>query len=137
MKLIIVISTFLLFSCAGSQNMLTDKSNTPDSTPEISSVDINNSSVTDLTTEIRKLPNVIVRGLGPRASVFLRNQSCKPMLLLNGAIIQDYYTLYYAVNNKTVESIKVILPRQAVIYGLRSPSGVLSITTESNSSSAE
>lgn len=137
MRLLIVFSSMLLFSCATPQNILTDQLDTTNSILDISSVDIYNSSVTDLTTEIRKFPTVFVKGIGARASVYLRNQQCKPMFLLNGEIIQDYYSLYYAVDCEKIKLIKIVPPRQAAIYGLRSSSGVISITTDSTLSSAE
>lgn len=137
MRLLIIFSTILLFSFTIPQNILTDKLNTSNSTLDISSVDIDNSNVTDLTTEIRKFPTVYVRGMGARASVYLRDQRCKPMFLLNGEMMQDYYTLYYAVERETIKLVKIIPPRQAAIYGLRSSSGVILITTESASSSVD
>jgi hypothetical protein len=133
MRLLIFSSLILFLSCAGQQNILSDKLDTDNSNLNISSDDINNSYIADLTTEIRKFPTVNVRGIGPRASIYLRNQSCKPLFLLNGAIIQDYYTLYHAVDleREKIVEVKVVPPRQAVIYGLRSSSGVILITTDS------
>ncbi len=137
MRLLILFSTILLFSCASPQNSVSGNLNKNNTRLDESSVNSYNSVKKDLTIEISKFPTVSVRGIGPRASIYLINQVCTPMFILNGEMIQDYHTVYNAVDTEILKSIKIVPPRQAAIYGLRASSGVILITTASDLASAE
>lgn len=113
-----------MFSCASSH--YTSK------TGGTSSSAMPNDIVIDLTTEIRKQSGVYVTGIEARASVYLTNQSCRPLFFLNGELIPDYRTLYNLVSPQRIKLVKIIQPRQAAVYGLRSSSGVILVTTKTD-----
>ena len=126
MKILILISAIFMFSCASVP------SNSLDGNVKVP-LAVQKNDVTDLTTEIRKYPGVHVRGIGAVASVYLRNQRCSPLFILDGVQIHNYYALYNLVSPDQIEDINIIQARQAAIYGLRSSSGVLIITTKKDS----
>ncbi len=127
MKILMLMTTMLLFSCASSQYSSSLDNKTGNDGIDAAAV------VIDLTEEIRKQPSAYVNGTGARATISVRNQACGPLFILNGSRVANYRMLYNLVPAEKFESVKVLQPRESFMYGYGASfkgTGVILVTTK-------
>lgn len=131
MKYILVLMSMLAFACNTSSSLT--NSNGGNDIPTIEDPD----ERIDLSSHLRTIPGVDVRGSGANAEVYIRgpismSQDNKPLFVVNGATFSgDYSQLYSTLDPNDIKRIEVIKGPKAAIYGSRGTNGVIKITTKS------
>lgn len=91
----------------------------------------------DLTTHLKKLPGVRVRGYASDAVITIRgnevgsfSSNTSPLFVIDGNTMNcNYKQIYSIVNGTQIKSLKVLKGADAAIYGIRGGNGVIEITT--------
>lgn len=92
----------------------------------------------DLTTRLKRLSGVTVRGSGENAYVTVRGREGgslssdkTPLFVIDGqAINSSYSQIYHMVNSFDIKSVQVLSSAEATGYGNQASNGVIVITTK-------
>ena len=124
---IVIFGLSLILSCSTSNK--TAKSSLP------SEQDFLNNNL-DLTSQLRLLPGVMIRGEAESASFQVRgassiSSSTEPLFVLNGRAFENYATVYRMVNPLNFKSARVLKNASDIaFYGSRGANGVIVIETK-------
>ena len=124
---IVIFSLSLMLSCSTSNK--TVKAGSPNE------VDFVNTNL-DLTSQLRLLPGVMIRGEAESASFQVRgassiSSSTEPLFVLNGRAFENYATVYRMVNPLNFKSARVLKnAADTAFYGSRGANGVIVIETQ-------
>ena len=97
---------------------------------------MSSNSTLDLTSQLRKLPGLTIRGDRDRAIFTVRGVSTivsgnQPLFVVNGMAIQDYPTVYRMVTPENFKSAKILKnASETSFYGVRAANGVIIIKTK-------
>jgi TonB-dependent starch-binding outer membrane protein SusC len=156
-NIIVLATTILLASCAAMnrQNVRAAAENpkvindgyskqTSDKlTGSADQVVANNNDVTTLDVYLRRLSGVQVTGTGASARVTVRGigslyLSNEPIYVLNGMVMNNFSSVYSAVNPTDIRSVTVLKDAATTsIYGSRGSNGVIVISLKSSDDNRE
>ncbi|MDH3245025.1 MAG: TonB-dependent receptor plug domain-containing protein [Saprospiraceae bacterium] len=96
-----------------------------------------NAAKLELVDLLRTKPGLEIRGIGERVEITIRGAKSfqgknAPLYVLDGVVLgRDYKTANITVDVRQVESVRILSPTMAAIYGSRGQNGVIEITSKS------
>lgn len=97
-----------------------------------------NAGKLELVDLLRTKPGLEIRGIGERVEIIIRGAKSfqgknAPLYVLDGVVLgRDYKTANITVDVRQVESIRILSPTRAAIYGSRGQNGVIEIKSKSS-----
>lgn len=127
-----LLAILLLTACSSSRTGSAVDLRDADAKKETNATDVDTNSGVDLTSYLRRIPGVIVRGSGANAQVQVRGNSSfgavsSPLFVVDGTIIgTDYSTLLSTVDPSDIARVRVLKDAsETAAYGIQGGNGVL------------
>ncbi|MEM9929587.1 MAG: TonB-dependent receptor plug domain-containing protein [Bacteroidota bacterium] len=129
---------FVLFSCNTSKSSAVTSQDLKQADiiakSDVNTTEVDATSGIDLTSYLRRIPGVQVRGSGPEAMVRIRdNRSSSsdttPLFVVNGTILgNSFSTLYSSIDPNEIARVRVLKSAsETTRYGLQGGNGVIEI----------
>jgi hypothetical protein len=138
LSLCLLLSLFSLNSCTSSKSATAAAENIKNPAAadknDVNTVEVDAASGIDLTSYLRRIPGMQVRGSGPSAFIRVRDSrsiqsDTTPLFVVNGTVLGNNFALLYnSIDPNEIAQIKVLkTASETNRYGLQGGNGVIEI----------
>ncbi len=139
LSLFLLLVLFSLNSCKTSKGAMAATQNIQNKAAaernDVNTVEVDTASGIDLTSFLRRIPGMQIRGSGPSAYVRVRDSrsleaDTSPLFVVNGAILGNNFSqLYSSIDPNEIAQVKVLkTASETNRYGVQGGNGVIEIT---------